>query len=164
MVTAMRALRDFALIVAMTLLGCVAVETATVDITIPAAVTFNVTNVNVSTDGTPDPFIISFTDATGFGATDAFKISVKAASPSFTPPAGPSIPASNASWTISSAAGGTGYAGTLNAATYTVVYQSATDPSSGSVSLVWDLAAPGAGGIRAGNHTLQLTWKLEVVP
>ena len=163
---AIGALRYFALIAAMTLLGCVAAEgqpPPTVNITIPASVTFSVTNVNVSTDGTPDPFIISFTDAGRIGPRQAFRISVRAQSSIFTPPAGSSIPASDVSWTISSAQGGTGYAGTLSSTAYTVVYQSVNDPSSGSVSLVWDLAAPGAGGIRAGNHTLLLTWKLEVV-
>ena len=149
---------------ALLLLGSLAAAAPTpqVNVTVPAFVSFAVTNVNVSTTGSPNPFTISFTKADHFNKL-AFRISVKAVASSFTPPAGPSIPASKVSWSIVSAQNGTGYNGTLSSTAYTIVYQSVPEPSSGSVSLTWSLAAPGASGLRAGNHTLSLTWRLEAV-
>jgi hypothetical protein len=139
-----------------------AAPTPVVNVTVPAFVSFAVTRVNVSTTGSPNPFTVSFTNANHFNKL-AFRISVKAVASSFTPPAGPSIPASNVSWSIVSAQNGTGYNGTLSSTAYTIVYQSVLEPRSGSVRLTWSLAAPGAGGLRAGNHTLTLTWRLEAV-
>ena len=139
-----------------------AAPTPTVNVTVPAFVSFAVTNVNVSTTGSPNPFTVSFTDANHFNKL-AFRISVKAVASSFTPPSGPSIPASKVSWSIVSAQSGTGYNGTLSSTAYTIVYQSVLEPSSGSVRLTWSLAAPGASGLRAGNHTLSLSWRLEAV-
>jgi len=133
-----------------------------VNVTVPASVSFAVTRVNVSTTGSPNPFTVSYVGAVHFTGL-AFRISVKAVASSFTPPAGPSIPASKVSWSIVSAQNGTGYNGTLSSTAYTIVYQSVVEPSSGGVSLTWSLAAPGAGGLRAGNHTLTLTWRLEAV-
>ena len=133
-----------------------------VDITVPAFVSFAVANVNVSTTGSPNPFTVSFTNADHFGS-QAFRISVKAVAANSTPPAGSSIAASKVSWSIVSAQNGTGYNGTISSTAYTIVYQSVPKPSNGSVRLTWSLAAPGASGLRAGNHTLSLTWRLEAV-
>jgi hypothetical protein len=152
------------LVVAILALGSLAAEadTPTVNVTVPAFVSFAVTNVKVSTTGSPNPFTVSFTGADHFGGL-AFRISVKAVASSFTPPAGSSIPASKVSWSIVGAQSGTGYNGTLSSTAYTIVYQSVLAPSSGSVRLAWSLAAPDASGLRAGNHTLSLTWRLEAV-
>ena len=152
------------LVVAILTLGSLAeaAPTPQVNVTVPAFVSFAVTNVNVSTTGSPNPFTISFTKADHFNKL-AFRISVKAVAGSFTPPAGSSIPASNVSWSIVSAQNGTGYNGTLSSTAYTIVYQSVLEPSRGSVSLTWSLAAPGAGGLRVGDHTLSLSWRLEAV-
>jgi len=158
------ALKLCLLVVAVLALGSLAAAapTPTVNVTVPAFVSFAVTNVKVSTTGSPNPFTVSFTNAKDFKKL-AFRISVKAVAGSFTPPAGPSIPASKVSWSIVSAQNGTGYNGTLSSTAYTIVYQSVLEPSSGSVRLAWSLAAPGASGLRAGNHTLSLTWRLEAV-
>ena len=158
------AIRLCVLAAALLLLGSLpaAAPTPQVNVTVPAFVSFAVTRVNVSTTGSPNPFTISFTKADHFNKL-AFRISVKAVASSFTPPAGSSIPASKVSWTIYGAQGGTGYNGTLSSTAYTIVYQSVKEPSSGSVSLTWSLGAPGASGLRAGDHTLQLTWLLEAV-
>ena len=158
------AMRLCVLAVAVLVLGSLAAAAPppSVDVTVPASVIFAVTRVNVSTTGSPNPFTISFTNANHFNKL-AFRISVKAVASSFTPPAGSSIPASKVSWSIYSAQGGTGYNGTLSSTAYTIVYQSVLEPKSGGVSLTWSLAAPGAGGLRAGNHTLSLSWLLEAV-
>ena len=133
--------------------------------TIPTSVSFFVTDVSLSTTGTPNPSTASFTDAV-LTSGNALRMSIQADATNFTRPveAGGSIPATNLSWTISGATNGQGFAGTLSATGYTKVYESNPDATSGSVNLTWSLAAPGA-TVRAGAHTLIATWKLEsVVP
>ena len=157
------AMRLCALAAAVLAFGSLAgAATPQVNITVPAFVSFPVTNAAVSTTGSPNPFTVSFTNADHFGS-QAFRISVKAVAANFTPPAGSSIAASKVSWSIVSAQHGTGYNGTISSTAYTIVYQSVPKPNTGSVSLTWSLAAPGATGLRAGNHTLSLTWRLEAV-
>jgi len=134
-----------------------------VNISMPASVLFFVTDVGMSTTGSPNPTTVSFESAQ-LDSGKALKISVQADAASFTPPSGMAIPALNVSWTTSGAVGGTGSNGTLNASSYNQVYQSFADPSTGSVNITWTLASPGS-GIRAGDHTLTVRWKLEsVVP
>lgn len=133
--------------------------------TIPASVSFSVTDVTIATGGTPSPATASFEDAV-LASGDALRMSIQADATNFTRPveAGGYIPASNLSWTINGATNGQGFAGTLSATAYTEVYESNPDATSGSVNLVWSLAAPG-GGVRAGAHMLTATWKIEsVVP
>lgn len=134
-----------------------------VTITLPASVTFDVSNITIATQGAPNPVKITFSDASLLSAA-SLRISVRANAPHFTAPGGNPIPASNVSWTTGRATGGKGFNGTLSSSTFTPVYESKRNPSSGSVDVRWRLAAPGA-GVRAGNHSLTLTWKLEsVVP
>lgn len=133
----------------------------TVTVTVPVAVGFQVTDVSVSTPGSPAPTIVSYSDAQ-LVAGNALRISVKAESADFTPPSGTAIPASKVSWSASNAQGGAGSGGTLSDTTWGQVFQSAASPSSGGVDLTWTIAAPGA-GIRAGSHHLTVRWKLESV-
>ncbi len=134
-----------------------------VDITVPTSVGFSITDIARSTTGRPNPTTFSFADA-DLVVGHVLRISVKANTPDFIPPDGTAIPASNISWTISSPENGAGFNGNLSSASYTVVYQSKVNPTSGSVDLIWNLPAQGT-GIRAGEHTLSLTWKMEsVVP
>lgn len=138
-----------------------AIEAAdSVRITLPAAVSFAVTNVGNSTVGTPNPSAVSFSSLNVL-ATNVLRISVKADA-DFTPPSGTAIPASKISWTTSSATNGTGSNGTLSTSTYTQLFQSNLTKKSGSVNVTWTLGAPGT-GIRAGSHVLTLRWKLESV-
>jgi hypothetical protein len=80
----------------------------------------------------------------------------------FTPPSGPSIPASNVSWSNLGANGGVGMNGTLSSSSYALVFQSDPGRTSGHIDLRWTLSAPGS-GIRAGNHQLTIRWKIESV-
>ena len=135
---------------------------ATVSVTVPSTVSFSVTDVHVATTGSPNPCQISFADGS-LGTGERLQIGVKANAADFTTPgSGLAIAASKVSWTVTGAQNGTGYAGTLSFVDFTTVFQSVADPTSGSVNLVWRLAAPG-GGIRAGNHALTLTWKFEAI-
>ena len=127
-------------------------------ITLPAAISFAVTNVSASTVGSPSPTAVAF-DTAVFLPSHALRISVKADS-DFVPPSGTAIPASRVSWTTSNAVRGTGVNGTLSTTVYGQVYQSSANKTSGSVDVTWTLAAPGT-PLRAGNHTLTMRWKLE---
>jgi hypothetical protein len=152
--------------VALALLGMAGMPGAhaadSVVITIPASVSFAVDNISATTTGTPATFTVSYSGA-HVGKTEVLRISVKANTTVFTPPSGTTkIPASNVTWTTSSAVGGTGSSGTLSATQYTQVYQSNVNPSSGSVAITWRLTGAPV-GIRSGSHTLSLTWKLEAV-
>jgi len=138
---------------------CAAQET--VNITLPGAVSFAVINVSTATTGGPNPATITY-DSASLTSGHYMRISIEADSANFTRPAaaGGSIPAGNVSWTAGGATGGTGYGGTLSATMYTRVFDSETDPSVGSANLTWTLAAPGD-TVRAGDHTLTATWKIE---
>ena len=132
----------------------------TVDITLPAAISFNVFNVNSTTTGSPNPASVSFTN-TSLDSGRHLKISVAADTANFsTPGSGTAIPANKISWTTSSPVGGSGSDGTLSDTAYTTLFTSNADPSSGSVNVQWSLATLPA-GVAAGNHTLTLRWKLE---
>ena len=131
----------------------------TVNIVLPANVSFSVVKVNEITEA--DSATLSYTDA-NLNIGKHLTISIKANAADFTRPssAGDYIAASSISWTTSNAQGGSGVNGTLSSFTYNVVYESIVNPTSGSLSIVWKLAAPGA-GIRAGEHTLNCTWRIE---
>lgn len=131
----------------------------TVDITLPANVSFDVVKVNETTEA--NSVTLSYVDA-NLNSGNYLRISIKANATDFTRPsnAGDYITASSVSWTTSNAQGGSGVNGTLSSDTYHVVYESIANPTSGSLSIIWRLAAPGA-GIRAGDHTLNGTWKIE---
>jgi hypothetical protein len=133
----------------------------TVSITVPTAISFAVTDVSRSTSGTPSPTTLSFSNATLILGR-SLRVSVQAGGAGFTPPSGPSIPASSVSWNSLGTSGGTGWSGTLGSSAYTLVFQSDPGVTSGHVELGWTLAAPGS-GIRAGNHQLTIRWKVESI-
>jgi hypothetical protein len=133
-----------------------------VTITVPASVSFTVSNVTVPTAGSPAAARVSFSGLVVL-PIQVLRISVRADSASFTSPSpGTPIPAALVSWTTSNASGGTGSSGTLNSATYTTLFQSGALQLSGGVDVQWALGAPG-GGIRAGNHTLVVRYRLEAL-
>jgi hypothetical protein len=132
-----------------------------VSVTVPAGVSFPVTDVTRGTSGAPSSTTISFSNASLI-AGRALRVSVQAAAAGFTPPSGASIPASNVSWTSLGASGGTGWNGTLGSSSYTLVFQGEPLSAAGHVDLAWTLAAPGS-GIRAGIHQLTLRWKVESI-
>ena len=133
---------------------------ASVDVTLPLSVSFSVFDLQLTTTGSPNPTSLSFSNA-DLGPGDSLRISVAADSASFsTPGGGTAIGADAVSWTTSGAIGGTGYSGTLDSAAYTLVFASDPDPSSGSLNVSWQLA-PLPSGVRAGDHSLTLRYKLE---
>ncbi|MHB9023646.1 MAG: hypothetical protein ACYC7E_05645 [Armatimonadota bacterium] len=132
------------------------------DVTVPVSVAFQVTDISATTTGDPNPARVSFTDAV-LAAGNGLTISVKANAADFTTPgSGTAIPASKLSWIIAGASNGSGSPGTLDSGAFTTVYQGNADATSGYVDLGWRLAAPPA-GVRAGNHTLTITWKFESI-
>ena len=149
---------------ALCLVGALAADLpAAVDdvrITIPAAVTFDVTNVSVPTTGSPIADTVQFNSLT-VPVGRVLRISVKADG-DFVPPGGPAIPASKVSWTTSGATNGVGSSGVLSTSAYGQLFQSAAAKKSGNVDVTWLLTAPGT-SVRAGLHRLTIRWKLDAI-
>lgn len=133
----------------------------TVSISVPFAVSFQVTDVSHSTSGTPGLTTVSFSNAS-LTPGKALRVSLQADAATFTPPGGASIPAASVSWNSLGASGGIGLSGTLAASSYMLVYQSDPARTSGHVDLEWTLAAV-ATGVRAGTHQLTIRWKVESI-
>jgi hypothetical protein len=132
----------------------------TVKVTVPGSVSFGVSNVNVSTVGSPNPTSMSF-NSLSVTAAHVLRVSVKADS-DFVPPSGTAIPASRVSWTTSSPTNGVGTNGVLSTTAYGQLFQSTLTKKNGSINIVWTLAAPGT-PLRAGNHSLTMRWKFESI-
>ena len=132
----------------------------TVTISLPAAVSFAVTNVGATTIGTPSSPRLQFSGAV-LKNNRGVRASVKADN-DFIPPSGTAIPASRVSWTTSNAVNGVGSNGTLSKTAYTQLFQGNDDATSGRVDIAWQLAAPGV-PLRSGAHVLTLRWKLESI-
>jgi hypothetical protein len=145
-------------VLACLLLRGLGLSAETVKITLPAAISFAVTNVSLNTPGSPSPTTVSFSNGTIL-PIHGLRISVIALS-NFVPPSGTAIPAANVSWTTSGATNGVGSNGVLSTSAYVQLYQGSILNESGSVSLTWTLAAPGT-PLVAGNHVLTIRWKLE---
>lgn len=155
------------LLALLTLLACAASVTPafaqrrTVKVTIPAGVSFFVTDAGASTPATGGPMRISFTEVL-FKKNDNFTISVKADTSTFSGPGTTRIPASAVSWTASTTSGvATG--GTLSSSAYSQVYQSPRDPLEGQVDVSWLLGPIAAPGLRAGTHVITVRWRLETL-
>ena len=133
----------------------------TVNIAVPSAVSFSVTDVTQGTSGGPNPMTVSFSNA-HLSPGKALRVSVLADGAAFTPPSGLGIPTSKVSWGTVGAGGGTGLNGTLSSSSYALVFQSDPARTSGHIDLAWTLAPPGS-GIRAGSHQLTIRWKLESI-
>ena len=130
----------------------------TVNITIPSFLAFAVNDVSVDTTSS-DPFTVTF-DSAALSSGHSLKISVESDTTNFSSVGGDALPASLVKWSIDSASGGTGSPGTLST-TFQPVFQSDATPTSGSAALTWKMSAPGASGVKAGDHNLTLTWKIE---
>lgn len=152
------------LLIAVALFACAnALAQSTVAVTVPSSVSFFVNDVGAPTAGTPNPAILSYLTAV-VPVGQVLRFSVMADSATFNPPSGGTIPTSLVSWTTSNAIGGVGASGTLSHSVWSLVYQSTTLPTTGSVDLMFTLDAPGS-SIRSGAHTLTMRWKIEsVVP
>jgi len=132
-----------------------------VQISVPGIVSFDVLSVGLSSVGSPNPTRISFSNASLL-PSHALRISVRAEG-DLTGSSGPSIPASQVSWTTSNVSNGVAINGGLSTGAYNQIFQSQTGAISGGFDVVWTLAAPGT-PLNAGNHQATLRWKLEAVP
>ena len=153
-------------IVVLTIAGSLLSFCDSVDIFLPVSIDFVVMDIHASTAGMPDPTTLSFSNA-DLSPGSSLRISLKADTENFTKPSsnGDSIPVNYVSWSTSNATNGVGYPGTLGFSSFSVVYQSVPDASSGSVDLSWTLESLDQLSIRAGAHFLSATWKVEsIVP
>jgi len=132
-----------------------------VTISLPATVTFTVSDVSSTTAADIDPVTVQFSGAV-LNPSRVLRISVIADSSTLAGPGGSTIPVSAVSWTVSGAAGGSGTPGTLSSSSYSGVFQSTQAAVSGSFDLSFTLAAV-PGTLRAGNHTVRVRWKLEAL-
>lgn len=137
-------------------------------VTLPAAVTFNVTNINVSTPAPSVP--VSIQNIVLATATKQVRIALRANASAFTAPVtgATTWSASDVSW--SSPNGGPNQwvnavrtNGSLNATSFTDVATCDPDVSSCSSSGVTLTLAAKASVKRSGIHTLTVTWKIESI-
>jgi hypothetical protein len=130
-------------------------------ITVPATVTFNVSDVGASTAAAPATIAVDHIVLAT--ATKQLKISLQANAASFTPPVAGTTTwdAGDVSWNAPTWTNATGASGTLSSSTFTQVAACDTNTSACSTTaLVFTLAAKPAVR-RAGTHTVVVTWKVE---
>ena len=129
------------------------------NISVPAGVTFNVTNVSASTASSAQSV-----SATAIVLTNAkaLRVELEALDPVFTPATGGSVTwaASDVSWNAATWTNGTGASGTLGDMYRKLNDTSANAASTATTNLVFTLAAK-ATVDRAGNHTLWACWKFS---
>ena len=132
-------------------------------VTVPAGVTFTVTDLTASTAAPAAS--VSISNIALASATKQLKLSLQANAASFTPPVVSSTTwsASDVSWNAATWTSATGSSGTLSSASYNTVATCDADAGScNSTGLVFTLA-PKSGVKRSGNHTLVVTWKFESI-
>jgi hypothetical protein len=127
-----------------------------VTVAVSSSENFNVVNISASAAGSP-AVTVNYSSAS-LTSGHRLAISVKAGSANFSTSSGSAIPATDISWTVASASGGSGSSGTLSSSSWTQVYLSNANPTSGSVSLNFNLTAPGS-GVFAVMQNLQLQWQ-----
>lgn len=132
-------------------------------VTVPAAVTFSVTNVASSTAAsaasvTVDSIVLET-------ETKQLKVSIQADAANFTPPVplATTWSAGDVTWNAATWTNATGASGTLSSAAFNEVATCAADAASCSTTgLVFTLGAKSTVK-RSGNHTLSVTWKFESI-
>ena len=144
-----------------TLLTANVSEQATV--TVPAGVSFNVTNITNPTAASGASVTVS---SIVLGtATKQLKVSVQGNAASFTPPVAGATTwvAGDVTWNAATWTNATGASGTLSSSSYNTVADCTADASTcNTTGLVFTLAAKPTIK-RAGNHTLTVTWKFESI-
>ena len=132
-------------------------------VTVPAGVTFTVTDVSGSTAASAASVTIdNIVLAT---ATKQLKVSLQAAAADFTPPVALATTwvAGDVSWNAATWTSAAGASGTLSAAAYNEVATCTADSASCSTTgLTFTLGAKTTVQ-RSGNHTLNVTWKFESI-
>jgi hypothetical protein len=132
-------------------------------VTVPASITFNVTNIGVSTTAaaasvTVDQIVLAT-------ATKQLKLTLQANASSFTPPISGATTwsASDITWNAASWTNATGSTGTLSSSSYNTVATCQADATACSTTaLVFTLGAKTTVQ-RSGTHTLVVTWKFESI-
>ncbi len=135
---------------------CPAIDS--VDITLPASISFNVTDITKATTGLPSPCIVSYSNYNG-GAN--LRITIQALQDYFTRPteAGGSIYVNYIGWTAGSPSqGGATYSGQLLDTDNAYVYEGSA--VSNSFPLTWTLD-PLDPSVCAGMHVLIAKWTIE---
>ena len=130
-------------------------------VTVPSGITFNVTNIGISTQAAAASVAIDqIVLAT---ATKQLKLSLQANAAAFTPPVvgATTWSAADVTWNAATWTSATGASGTLSNSTYNAVATCQADTASCSTTaLVFTLAAKTTVQ-RSGTHTLVVTWKFE---
>ena len=132
-------------------------------VTVPAGVTFNVTNIGVGTAATAASVTID--NIVLAAATNQIKVSLQANAASFTPPVvgATTWSAGDVTWNAATWTNATGATGTLSNAAYNTVATCDADTSTCSTTgLVFTLGAKPTVR-RSGNHTVTVTWKFESI-
>ena len=132
-------------------------------VTVPSAVTFNVTDVLSNTAATAASVTVS--NIVLASATKQFKVSLQANTAAFSPPVGGATTwsASDVTWNAATWTNATGATGTLSSSAFNTVATCAADAAGCSTTgLVFTLGAKGTVK-RAGDHVLVVTWKFESI-
>ena len=132
-------------------------------ITVPAGVTFTVSDVSAATNASAASVTVSsIVLAT---ATKQLRVSVQADAAAFTPPAvgATTWAAGDVTWNAASWTNAAGAAGTLSNSAYNPVATCTADVSSCSTTGLTFTLAPNAAVRRSGSHTLVVRWKFESI-
>ena len=130
-------------------------------INVPATISFAVTNVNAATASSPVTVVID--NIVLANATRRLRVLVRAVGISFTPPiVGDATWASaDVSWNAATWQNGAGFAGVLNSVVFVRMAETLPNvPNTQTGNLTFTLAARPTVR-RAGNHTLNMTWRVE---
>ena len=135
-------------------------------VSVPSGITFNVSDIASATNASAASVTLSnLVLATN---TKQVKLSVKADAASFTAPAGSGAgavtwAATDVSWGAPAWTNGTGATGTLSSTVFnTVATSDAAASGMSTTDLVFTLAGKNTVN-RSGNHTLNITWKVESI-
>ena len=132
-------------------------------VTVPAGVTFNVTDIGSNTPASAAS--VSIDRIVLATATKQLKVSLEAAAANFTPSVGGAVTwaAADVSWNAPTWTNATGATGTLSSSAFNEVATCAADSAACSTTgLVFTLASKTTVK-RSGNHTLVMTWKFESI-
>jgi hypothetical protein len=132
-------------------------------VTVPATVSFNVTDVTSSTAASAASVTVS--NIVLDTATKQIKVSIQANAASFTPPVAGATTwsATDVTWNAAAWTNATGASGTLSSSAFNSVATCDADAASCSTTgLVFTLGAKGTVK-RSRNHTLSITWKFESI-
>jgi hypothetical protein len=132
-------------------------------VTVPAGVTFNVTDIASSTAATAAS--VSIDNIVLATATKQLKVSLQGGAASFTPPVSGATTwsASDVTWNAATWTNGTGASGTLSNSSYNEIATCTADAATCSTTgLVFTLGAKTTVK-RSGNHTLSVTWSFESI-